>query len=150
MDLKDLVEIIPGKTKVICYIRDKNMPGGWNSSMDNMVGKPYIVEHVNGEHVHLRYNEEHSFSFYYLNLELFNSASFILLDWQGRKLKCLRKIYSDSLRGCSLAEDFIAMKESVQTVNKCFESTPENLDIIQQKCPRIIGVLLSNNFIKRV
>lgn len=143
-------QIVPGQTKVICHTRSTDMPGGWNPHMDEMVGKVYIVHQTGDKRVWLQYSDDYIYSFDHRYVELYREA-FIPIVWRQHKFMCVSEIHLRYLKEKTLSEDLSKLSKIIDAKGKSsITVTPDILENIQNNCPRVIGVLLSNNLIKRV
>lgn len=153
MDLMNFkYNVVPGKTIVVCPEKVLDMEQGWEEEMDSMVGVPLLVEEKTKSAVYLAHDSGDTYAFGYHHIELAKEIVKIPVELGHYKFKILEHVNSSRLRERMLAEDFIRLSK-VPGLN--FKSTyvqinSEALEKIQQTCPRVIGVLLSYNFMERV
>ena len=134
-----------GNSKVICLKRTEEMPGGWNDEMDYFVGKPTVVYDLSKEFVILKHPGGTRYSFHYEYIEEYIQQKNLHLTWKGKNFVAVNSFDLNVL-------NFIALKEDVNVLCNVFnkinvEINTHVLNTIDKKCPRIIGVLLSNNFL---
>ena len=134
-----------GVSKVICFKRYDDMPGGWNDDMDHFIGKPAVVYDLSNECVILRLPTGTRFSFHYEYIEEYMQPKNLHIFWRDREFLATNTIDLNFL-------SMVTLKEDVNVLCKLFNKTNVELNInvlnkINEKCPRIIGVLLSNNIL---
>jgi len=153
MNIDEFRENIENKiTLVICKKRHPDMSGGWSAEMDTMVGKPLVIQTRNDEFAGIRSPAGNLYSFHYKVLDFYKEALITKLKWQKDIIECVDALSIDQIKYMSMDEDFTIFYKICRDVNATdyIKITETLLNKLQLQCPRIIGVLLSNNFMRRV
>lgn len=157
MQKDDWASLSPGDL-VICYEEDWDMPFGWDDEMCDMVDLELPVEQLvdnGGDEVGVILRNPDSGQTY--------SFHFNYVELVSKKLKMYRKaeeftvglfVYQQirhfdykSLGNIALPKDIETFKKHISTVKvKINDNVYHN---IRAKCPRVIGVLLSNNILRK-
>lgn len=144
-------KVIPGVTEVVVTHRDHDMPQGWEEDMDDMVGLPLVVREKGLDYVVLDHpdgDDSYTFGVSHIMLASTRKKKVRLRDY---KLKVLEELSVQALQAVLLVEDRDALRklEGVDFNQPHIVITSELLEEIQNKCPRVIGAMLSNNLMER-
>ena len=137
------VTLKPGVSVVICKARHNNYDFGWADDMDDMLNKPYIVYDLKNEAVVLQHEDGRCFKFHRKILDLYEDAS-LTLNFRDVKLLGVKQLTNSFLEQNCLTEDYAVMKKILKA-KKTVLLSEALLETIDKQCPRVLGVLLSNN-----
>lgn len=148
MKYGDFLKLEPDKSFIICYEKSEDMPGGWTDAMDYLVGTPQLVAAKNKESVYVVHPNGSSYSFHFKFVEVFQNKKDIEISWKGRKFRTSEAINLNIIELITLSEDLEAITKNIKIENKEIPMSSNILDSIQKHCPRLIGVLLSNDYLR--
>ncbi len=145
-----LNKVVVNKTFVVCPIRVPEMEEGWSHEMDLIVGLPLLVERKNSKRVTIRTNKDQVFQFGYKYIEFYKEGKEEVYI-KETKLLVDKNVSMYTLETKTLHSDlailYNLLGDNISDNN--FQVTTELLKNIQKKCPRIIGVMMSNNILNR-
>lgn len=149
MRYEDFKRLRTGESYIICHNRYEDMPGGWSNDMDDLLNTPLLVYDKNKESVYVQHPNGKHFHYHYEYIEVFLQVLSKSILWNNKKLKSVDNIAIHLLDGMSLKEDIIQIHKHIKAKEEdTLYLSAELLEKFQKYCPRIIGVLLSNNYLK--
>ena len=143
----EFVKIKPGVTKVICRERHNNYDYGWANEMDVLLNVPTIVSEIRNDAVVLRDENGRAFSFHRKIVDLYEDPC-IEFTFKNTKMSGVKQLSSSFFESNCLGEDYAAIKKILKT-KKTVLISETFLDTIDKQCPRVLGVLISNNKLKK-
>lgn len=147
IDQEEFLKIKPGVTQVICRERHSNYDYGWADEMDDMLNKPLIVLELRNDSVVLCGESGRKFSFHRKIIDLYEEPC-VELTFKNTKMSGVKQISSSFFENNCLSEDFAAIKKILKT-KKTVIISDALLENIDKQCPRVLGVLISNNKLKK-
>jgi len=136
--------IIPGITKVICPQKHHNYAAGWNTLMDDMINKPLIVQKIINNLICLNHPHGNQFNFNIKILNLYNDSIFSKITFRNVNLLCEPYLDMSFFNyNCNIV-DYNIIKKIFKN-KKSIEISEHSLETLYKHCPRVLGVLLSNN-----
>jgi len=137
--------------RVVFVKKFKDMPNGWNHNMDAYINTPALVINISFGDVRIKtYNSNHIWTFRYEYLEVYEKKNIIKTKFEPLSvndvfIQQIKEISLNIIKNKIFKTDFIYYKKIHQNVwdQKIIEN-------ILKKCPRLIGVVLSNNYFKVV
>jgi hypothetical protein len=136
---------------VVCYEIDETMPFGWDDKMDELIGLPLTVTDKIDNGVKIEYNDLYYFTYHVNNIEMYKKDhDFFILN--NYKYIYLKPIIPEYLGAFTLNEDFkiyCNLYNKFKKNNSYVYFSKKLYFEIKQECPRVIGVLISRNFIKK-
>ncbi len=145
-------KIIPGTTYVVCPVRAFDMDEGWDDEMDDMVGIPLVVESISGKGVMLSHQDGEMYLFGHRFVDLVANVNKVRIILNDFKFLISERVNTYVLRGIILEEDLNILSKinGITLREKTIRITSAQLKQIQDRCPRVIGAMLSNNIMQRV
>ena len=138
-----LATLKPGVSIVICRERHNNYDYGWADEMDDMVNRPYTIYELKHEAIVLQHENGKYFTFHRKILDLYEEPC-VTFKFKDIHLSGVKQLTSTFLEQNCLSEDFAAMKKILKT-KKTILVSETLLETIDKQCPRVLGVLISNN-----
>ena len=146
-------KVVEGTTFVVCPKRAYNMDEGWDKEMDGMVGIPLLVHETTRDTAYLAAPKTGNiYAFGYRYLELLDDVKQVPIVLGEYKFLINETINPYVIREAALSVDKSILRKikGIDLDSTNISIKAEQLADIQQKCPRIVGVLLCNNLMKRV
>ena len=143
MQYERFKKLVAGTSLIVCYNRYPDMPGGWNKEMDDLVGKFLIVEQKDNECVYVRHDSGTRYSFHYEYIEEISQSTTI--KWRDKTFTSCSIINIKILNAVALKEDALEFGRAFGSSNRTINN--DLLDFLSKKCPRVVGVLLSNKLL---
>ena len=147
---QELTKVIPGVTSVVCFAEDGENPKyGWSDDMDDMIGKPFLVHEILPDGVILKHFSNRRYQFHYSILDIVKNEKYFKTTVENIPVSCINKLELSFFENNCNYEDYTGMKKILKT-KRVLEFDKDTLADIQQQYPRVIGVMLSNNKLKKV
>lgn len=143
----EFVKIKPGITIVICRERHNNYDYGWANEMDALLNVPTVVSKLRKDAVILQDEDGRAFTFHRRIIDLYEDIC-IELTFKNTKMSGVKQLSSTFFENNCLGEDYAEIKKIIKT-KKTILISETFLDIIDEKCPRVLGVMISNNKLKK-
>jgi hypothetical protein len=143
---EELNRIEVGVTKVICNNKHDNFNYGWSPAMDTMLNIPLVVQQIGHESIML---SKENGSLYEFSIKILNIYIESLLEiiFKDIKLSCVSQIDVSFFERNCLTNDYIIVRKLFKN-KKNVDISEHFLEHLNTHCPRVLGVLLSNNKLK--
>lgn len=147
IEQEEFSKIKPGITRVICKERHDNYDYGWAEEMNELINIPLVVLDLRNDAVVLCGESGRNFSFHRKIVDLYEEPH-VEITFKNTKMSGVKQLNSSFFESNCLAEDFAAVKKILKT-KKTVIISEAFLDNIEKQCPRVLGVLISNNKLKK-
>lgn len=153
MQREDLLNLIKHITvvRINPELQGSNPKYGWvDGDMDEMCGMPLKVFDIRPEGVTLMHPNGNTYGVHYSIIDVVEENNYFNCVVDGATLGCVPSIDISFIERNCLYDDYNTMKKTFYKSKRVLEFTEGIVQSIQDKCPRVIGVLLSNKKMKRV
>ena len=145
----DYDRIIVGETKLLCTMKPGKHVYGWTEDMDGMVGLYCTVTEIDKNCIKLAHPfHGKSYSFDPRILAMMESPE-IEVKIKDNSFKVAKALELDFFANNCLSADYSAIKKMMKS-KRMLEFDNFAIEHIEKNCPRVFGVLMSRNKLRKV